>query len=217
MKKLIMLGGGGHARVLIDIIKSHKIHEIAGILDPNLQPCFYISDIPVLGNDDLLLDIYNSGIHNACIGLGSIGNNDGRKRLYEKAKLSRFDIPPIIHLQAVVSVATEYSEGVQIMAGAIVQPGSLIGANTIINTGAIIEHDCRLGKHIHICPGSVVSGGCSIGDGSFIGAGATIIHGIKIGENCLIAAGAVVVGDVPDFFKAMGVPARIGSIKHEKG
>ncbi len=209
MEKIIILGGGGHAKVLIETIKRQKMYDVAGLLDSNLQPGSHISDVLVLGNDDLLPELYANDVHYACIAVGSIRNNGGRKKLYEKAKRSGFDFPAIIHPQAVLSETVKYSEGVQIMAGAIIQPESFIGANTIINTGAIVEHDCKIGAHVHICPGAVVSGGCKIGDGSFIGASATIIQYTNTGEDCLIAAGAVVIKDVPSFFKALGVPARI--------
>lgn len=207
--RIILIGGGGHAKVLIDLIKLSGQFEIAGILDTKLKQGSQVSGITVLGGDDLLTELYEKGVKNACIAVGSTKDNSNRKILYEKAKQCGLAVPLLIHPHAIVSKSeTMISMAVQIMAGAVVQPGSAIGENTIINTGAIVEHDCKVGSHIHVCPGAVISGGCSIGEGAFIGAGATVIHGISIGRNAIIAAGSVVVSDVPDGVVVKGAPAR---------
>lgn len=208
MKKIVILGGGGHARVLIDLIIGSTLYEIAGILDSRLEIGSHISEIPVLGGDELLGELYNRGINNTCIGMGSIKDNSKRKMLYEKVKKLNFTVPHLIHPGAIISQKATIAEGIQVMAGAIIQTDAHINQNTIINTGAILEHDCTVGEHVHICPGAVISGGCTIDDGVFVGAGATVIQGIKIGVNSVVAAGAVVVRDVPANSKVMGIPAR---------
>lgn len=208
--RIILLGGGGHAKVLIDLIRVSGLYEIIGILDSQLEVGSSVSGISVLGNDDLLRELYAKRIENACIAIGSIKDNSKRNVLYEKVKLLGFSVPFLLHPKATISNNdTKISEGVQIMAGTIVQAGCSIGENTIVNTGAIVEHDCIVGNHVHICPGAVISGGCTTGDCAFIGAGATVIQGIKIGNNSIVAAGAVVINDVPDGETVMGVPARI--------
>lgn len=208
MQKVIILGGGGHGKVLIDLIKTSGEFEIIGILDSQLKARSTLDRITVLGGDDLLHELNKKGIENACIGVGSIRDNSKRKMLYEKVKHTGFSVPYLIHPQSLVSVNVQISEGVQIMAGVIIQTGCMIGENTIINTGAIVEHDCIIGNHVHVCPGVVISGECIINDRAFIGAGATLIHGIKVGRNSLVAAGAVVINDVRDNEKVMGVPAK---------
>lgn len=208
MEKIILLGGGGHAKVLIDLIKTSGKYEIAGILDSQLKVSSVVSGISVLGSDKLLVELYEKGIKNACIAVGSIKDNSKRKMLYEKVKQTGFFIPFLIHPQTIVSKVSKISDSVQIMAGAIIQAESIIGENTIVNTGSIIEHDCRIGKHVHICPGTVISGGCEIHESAFIGAGTTVIHGIKIGRNVTVGAGSVVTRDVPNDSKVMGVPAK---------
>jgi UDP-perosamine 4-acetyltransferase len=207
LDKIILLGGGGHAKVLIDLIRTSDKYEIAGILDPQIKRDS-ISGISVLGEDDLLQELYDKGIRNACIGIGSIKDNSKRKRLYENVKQLGFDLPGLIHPESFVSSVAQISEGAQVMAGAIVQTGSTIGINSIVNTGAIIEHHCVIGKHVHICPGVVLSGESFVDDEAFIGAGSTVIQGIKIGKGALVAAGAVVVNDVPDGVRVMGAPAK---------
>ena len=198
-KKIILLGGGGHAKVLSELIRMNGEYEIAGILDPQLEPGSGVSGIPVLGDDDMLPALAAGGVNNACIAVGSIRDNGKRKHLYALAKSLNFQVPCLIHPRAVVSGAGTYiSEGVQIMAGAIIQAGSTIGENTIINTGAIIEHDCTIGGNVHVCPGAVVIGGSVIGENSFIGASATVIQGITVGRDTVVGAGSVVLRDVAD-------------------
>ncbi len=208
LKRIIILGSGGHARVLISLIRAADRYEISGILDPGLKREAMVLDVPVLGGDDLLSRQIKEGITLACIGVGSVGDNSKRARLYKTVKEIGFSVPCQIHPQAIVKEnEVNLSEGVQVMAGVIIQSGSFVRENTIINTGSIVEHDCVIGKHVHICPGAVISGGVIIGDSTFIGAGATIIQGIKIGDNSVVAAGAVVVNDVGDGLKVKGVPA----------
>lgn len=208
MEDIIIIGGGGHAKVLMELIRFMGQYKIIEVLDSQLKAGIYISEIAVLGKDDLLAELYDKGIRNACIGVGSIRDNSKRKMLYEKVKQIGFNIPSLIHPHSILSNNIKLLEGVQIMAGVIIQANSSIGLNTIINTGSIIEHDCQIGNHVHICPGAVISGGCVVGDGAFVGAGATFIQGIKIGNNAIIAAGAVVINDVPDSSIVRGVPAK---------
>ena len=208
LDEIILLGGGGHAKVLIDLINASGQFEISGILDTQLEAGTKVLNIPVIGDDDLLSGLYNKGIKNVCIAVGSVKDTTRRRMLFDKVKHIGFLVPCLLHPQAIiVSRNIHFSEGVQIMAGVNVQTGSLFKENTIINTGAIIEHDCSIGSHAHICSGAVISGGCTVGDGAFIGAGATVMQGINIGQYVTVAAGAVVVKDVPDGSMVKGVPA----------
>lgn len=208
MEKIALIGGGGHARVLIDLIRTSGEYEIVGILDRQLKFGIQVMGITVLGNDDGLLELYGNGIKNACIAVGSVRDNTKRKDLYEKVKQKGFNMPSLIHPNSIVSKNIKLSEGVQIMVGAIIQTGCMIGKNTIINTGAVVEHDCTVGNHVQVCPGAVISGGCSISDGAFIGVGATLIEGINVGRTSIVAAGAVVINDVPENTTVRGVPAK---------
>ena len=208
LDEIILLGGGGHAKVLIDLINTSGQFEISGILDTQLEIGTKVLNVPVLGDDDLLSGLYSKGIKNVCIAIGSVKDNVRRRILFDKVKQMGLLVPYLLHPQAIiVSKNVHFSEGVQIMAGVNVQTDSLFKENTIINTGAIIEHDCSIGSHVHICPGAVISGGCTVGDGAFIGAGATIMQEINIGKCVTVAAGAVVVKDVPDRSMVKGVPA----------
>lgn len=208
MAAIVIVGGGGHAKVLIDLIRAARVYEIAGVLDARLDVGAKVLGVPVLGGDALLPELYSRGMRSACIAVGSIGDNSRRKSLFDMVKGAGFGVPVLIHPASMVSPHAALAEGAQIMAGAVLQAECRIGENTIINTGALVEHDCSVGRDVHICPGAVVSGGCEIGDGSFIGAGAVIIQGVKIGKNSVVAAGSVVVGSVPGGATVKGVPAK---------
>ena len=207
LDEIILLGGGGHAKVLIDLINTSGQFEISGILDTQLEIGIKVLNVSVIGGDNLLSGLYGKGIRNVCIAIGSVKDNTRRRILFDKVKQMGFLVPYLLHPQTIISKNVHFSEGVQIMAGVNVQTDSLFKENTIINTGAIIEHDCSIGSHVHICPGAVISGGCTVGDGTFIGAGATVMQEINIGKCVTVAAGAVVVKDVPDRTMVKGVPA----------
>jgi UDP-perosamine 4-acetyltransferase len=208
LKKIVFLGGGGHAKVLIDLNRIIGKYEIVGILDAQLKKSTRVLDLPVLGGDDLLADIFNNGVRTACIAVGSVKDNSIRCRLFDTAKHIGFTILSLVHPNSFVSRESTIADGVQVMAGVTIQTNTFIGENSIINTGAIIDHDCVVGKHTHICPGVVIAGGVTIGNNSFIGPGATIIQGVNIGNNSVVGAGAVVTNDVSDGLKVKGVPAK---------
>ncbi|KJJ84943.1 Sialic acid O-acyltransferase, NeuD [Candidatus Omnitrophus magneticus] len=206
-EKIIILGAGGHAKVLVELIKEVGEYDIYGILAPKETSASFCN-VPILGDDTILREIYNKGIKKACIGIGSVRDNTKRIQLYERVKEYGFNVPALVHPRAIVSLSAKIMEGAQIMAGVIIQADAFIGNNTIINTGAIIEHDCKVGKHIHVCPGSVLSGACEVGDGTFVGAGSILIHGIKIGWNACVGAGSVVIRDIKEGVLVKGVPAK---------
>ena len=211
-KKIVLIGGGGHCKVVISILKKINNFEIAGIVD-NYKSESFISGIKIIGTDDDLKDIYKSGIHNALITVGSIKDNTKRYKLFNMAREIGYNFPVIISPEAIVDKSVKIDEGTVIMPGSIINIDSSIGKNCIINTGAIIEHDCKIGDYSHIAPGVHISGAVNIGELSFIGIGATIIQGIKIGENVTIGAGSMVIKDIPDNVITVGNPAKIISNK----
>ena len=205
---LILIGAGGHAKVLADVLRltGREIKEIL-TLEKTLWGKV-IWGIPVTGDDDRI-DSYKPHEIEVVNGIGSTGNPSTRKKVFTGMKKKGFSFAPVIHPSAVVSDSSSLGAGVQVMAGAIVQPGCQIGDNVIINTGAIIDHDCRLGDHVHLAPGVTLSGGVRVGAGTHIGTGASVIQGITIGESVFVAAGSVVVHDIGDGVRVRGVPARI--------
>ncbi|MGL5100570.1 MAG: acetyltransferase [Fusobacteriaceae bacterium] len=192
-KEVIIIGAGGHSKVIVDILKLNG-RKIAGILDdnPNNQEAF--------GKLELIEKYKN--IYDFVI---AIGSNKIRKMISEKYKANYI---VAIHPKAIIAGDVELEEGTVIMAGAIINSGSKIGKHCIVNTGAIIEHDNTIEDFVHISPGAVLAGTVKIGKSTWVGAGATIINNITVGENCVIGAGTVIVRDVRSESKIVGIPGR---------
>ncbi|WBW99436.1 acetyltransferase [Oceanirhabdus sp. W0125-5] len=206
MEKIIIVGGGGHCKVIIDIIRLGKEYEIWGIID-NIGN--QIMGVPVIGKDEDLKRIFLSGVTNAAIGIGGLNNPSLRWRIYKELKCIGFKLPVLIHPKACVSDYSKISEGTCIMAGAKINPAVQMGKINIINTGAIVEHDCCIGDNAHISPGAVVCGGCTIGGNAQVGANSVVIQGISIKENSIIGAGSVVTRDIEENSIAYGNPAKV--------
>lgn len=207
-KPIIILGAGGHAKVLIDALQRQSAN-ILGITDPDSKKIGEnILGVPVIG-DDGAINTYNNDSIKLVNGIGMVTNKTTRQQIFYHFKRQGYSFSSIIHDSAILSFDATLSEGIQIMAGAVIQPGCKIGTNSIINTRASIDHDTIIGAHVHIAPGVTISGGVQIGDGTLVGSGVTIIQGVRIGENTTVAAGAVVIRDVPNGVTVMGVPARV--------
>ena len=205
----IVLGAGGHAKVLIDCLLSIDNLNIIGIIEVNKALIgTKILGIPVIGHEDEILKQRNFNIK-LVNGVGSANLPIARREIFNKFKQAGFSFLNVIHRTSYIGGTVSLGEGIQVMAGSIIQPAVSIGNNTIINTHAVIEHDCQIGDHVHIAPGVVCCGGTVIGSGTHIGCGAVIREGLKIAENCMIAAGAVVVHNITANSKVGGVPAKI--------
>lgn len=206
-KPVIIIGAGGHARVLISSLKSLQ-REIVGILSPGTELIGRIvAGIRILGNDDKINDYAPDSVE-LVNGLGSVTLPEKRQDIYVKFKQNGYSFANVFHPSSVIVDNVQLGEGVQVMAGAIIQTGCVIGDNAIINTGAVVEHDCIIGAHVHVAPGAVLSGGVSIGAMTHIGTAAAIIQGVKIGMSVVVGAGAVVVNDVLAGKKIAGNPAK---------
>lgn len=205
---IVLVGGGGHCKVVIDVIKENNYFDEICISDLKENIDKEILDIKIEYTDDQLEDLFKKGISFAFVSMGKININDQRMKLYNKIKNIGFNIPKIISKSSKVSIYSEISEGTFIGKNAIINPGVKIGKNCIINTGAIVEHDCIIGDNVHIGPGAVLSGGVTVGENSFIGTGATIIQNINIIGNTLIGAGAVVIKDIARSGVYIGNPAK---------
>lgn len=206
MLPVIVLGGGGHARVLIDLLTACS-RSIVGYThsEDTLGESLY--GVPCLGRDDTIHEFDTDGVElvNA---IGSTGVPTVRARLFETYHGLGFTFATLVHPSALVSRHAVLAEGVQVMAGAVVQAGARLGRNVIVNTRASVDHDCTIGDHVHIAPGVTLSGAVQIGEVTHIGTGASVIQGIHIGTHCLVGAGAVVVRDAADHASVMGVPGR---------
>lgn len=204
---VIILGAGGHAKVLIDALLASSA-VLAGVVDPDPELAgATILGVPVLGGDDVVREFPPPEVR-LVNGLGSVGLPIKRQQLFNRFKALGYSFASVIHPSAVIALDVVLGEGSQIMAGAVIQPGCRIGDNVIINTRASVDHDCVTGDHVHVAPGVTLSGGVQLGAGSHVGTGVTVIQGVVIGNDCLVAAGAVVTKDVIAGTKVRGVPAR---------
>lgn len=207
MEKLILIGGGGHCKSVIDTIQLLDCYEIVGIIDVKEKIGQYINGIKIIDSDDNL-DAYKSSGCSAFITIGSIGNVETRIRILEQLKKMKFKLPHIIDKTAIIANDVSIGRGTFIGKRAIVNSDSEIGENCIINSGSIIEHECKIGDFVHIAPGTTICGGVKVKANSHIGAGSVIIQYKNIGGNCIIGAGSVVVSDVDDNRIAYGNPAK---------
>jgi UDP-perosamine 4-acetyltransferase len=203
-EKVIVLGAGGHAKVVIDILKQEEQYEIVGCLDvPGSPP---VAGIPVLGDDGLLPVLYSQGIRNAFVALG---RNTTRQRVSENLLQIGYNLINVVSKRAIVSTRVSLGKGVVIMPGAIINTDTVIADGVIVNTGASIDHDCQIGPYVHIAPGCHLAGCVMVGEQTFVGIGACVIPGIRIGERVMVGAGAAVIRDLENGCTAVGVPAKV--------
>lgn len=190
---LILLGAGGHARVLLSLVLAAG-YRVLGVCDPALARHEEKTwqGIPVLGEEEQALSRLDRESVGLINGIGQLVRSTRRRELYLEWTERGFCFPPLVHPNAWVDNSVVVANGAQVMAGAIIQPGCVIGENTIVNTGARIDHDTLVAEHVHIAPGAVLCGGVTVGTDAFVGAGAVVIQGVGIGAQCLVAAGATV-------------------------
>jgi UDP-perosamine 4-acetyltransferase len=206
--KIIILGAGGHAKVLIEVLRSSK-KEPTACLTPDSK--FWkktIEDVKIEGGDELLSQ-YSPKSVSLVNGVGSPRNAARRRAIFEDARARGYAFPVIQAASAICARSASFKEGAQILSRAVVHPGAVIGENVIVNTAAVVEHDSVVGDHSHIAPGAIVCGGVTIGSSVLIGAGAVVLPGIKIGNNALIAAGVVVRKNVPNGGRVLPARAKV--------
>ena len=209
MDKVVGIGAGGHAKVIIDILRLRGEYQIAGLVDSNPELAgTQVLDVPVLGGDDELQKLMRDGTAYAFIGFASLSDSHLNKRVFDQASSLGFQVINVVHPSSVVSPSVRMGSGNRVFAGAIINPDATLGNNVVINTGAIVEHDCAIGDHAQIAPGARLAGNVTVGEGSIVGIGASVIQGINIGRYSTVGGGAVVIEDVPDATTVVGVPAK---------
>jgi sugar O-acyltransferase (sialic acid O-acetyltransferase NeuD family) len=206
IKKLIIVGGGGHAKVVIDAAISMNTFAIAGVVDTKIASDEKILGIPVLGNDTVL-EKREMWRHALAMGVGMQKAGNQREKLFQRLKGLDYQFPVIRHARSHIAQGVKLSEGCQVMAGAIIQTDANVGCGVIVNSNAVVEHDCQLEAYVHIAPGAVLGGNVSVGQGSLVGLGACILPGIHIGQQATIGAGTVVCKNVADGMTVRGIPA----------
>lgn len=216
VERCLILGGGGHAAVLIEGLRAAGGVEPVGILDPDASLWgSELLGVPILGGDALLDALSAAQVDHFLVGLGATGNNARRRRLFELGLAKGLRPWGLVHPSVLLSPSARLGEGCQLLPGAIVNTRAQLGCNVLVNTGAIVEHDCRIGDHVHIATGARLAGAVLVGAEAHIGVGACIRQGIRIGAGAVVGAGAAVVKDVPERVVVAGVPATI--LKPVKG
>jgi len=210
-RRCVILGCGGHGRVVLDILMNVGTFDVVGFLDSN--PDVHgrrIDGIEVLGHPDDLPQIRRDlGVDCAIV---AIGDNGVRRQFADRIESVDLELINAVHPSANLARNASIGRNVVVAAGALVSAHCQIGDSAILNTGCIIDHESLIGTGSHICPGSRLAGRTTIESGAFIGIGATVIQHVRVGFEAVVGAGAVVISDVAPMSTVVGVPARI--IKH---
>ncbi|MCP4902396.1 MAG: acetyltransferase [bacterium] len=205
--KLIILGAGGHAKVVADAVRLAGNFEIVGFLD-DLDEARWGSpfcESTVLGGSRAIPELRRQGLRRAVI---AVGDCAARHRLTELVCAEGFEPTTVIHPSAVVSPDIEIGPGTVLLAGSVVNCGSRLGRSVIINTAASVDHDCAVDDAVHICPGVHLAAHVHVGSEAWVGIGSCVRDRVHIGAGSCIGAGSVVVSDIPAGALAYGAPCR---------
>ena len=207
MDNLIIIGGGGHAKVIVSILKKVNQFRLIGYVDKVDRG--EILGVKYIGTDEVLEKLFiNGDVSNAALGIGQLKDTSQRRDIVSRVSRIGYSFPRLISPDAVINEDVEISDGTVIMDGVVINSGTRIGRFCIINTRASIDHDCRIGDYTHIAPGATLSGGVEVGSDVLIGVGASIVQYKKIVDNVIIGAGSAVCQDVIDQGTYGGIPAR---------
>jgi len=207
MTQVVIIGAGGHARVVAEIARLTGRFSVAGFID-DLDPGRHGADFAgsvILGGREQLHLLARSGVRHAVV---AIGNCEARLHLAALVTEAGLELAVMTHPHSILSADATVGAGTVLVAGAIVNPGARIGANVIVNTAATVDHDCIIEDGVHLACGAHLAGHVQIGRGSWVGIGAVVKEHVRIGARVVVGAGAVVLKDLPDGVVAYGAPAR---------
>jgi len=209
---LVVVGGGEHARVIVDCALSRPDRwAIVGYADhAESAETSERFGIPWLGDDTTAIARAPADAY-FVLGVGGLGPSPRRREVVARLAAAAPSLrwATVVHARAVVADTASLGDGVVIFAGSVINTGAIVGAHAVVNTGALVEHDVSVGAFAFLGPGTVIGGGVAIGEGAFLGLGCRVRDHVTVGAGALIGMGAVVVGDVPDGALAVGVPARV--------
>lgn len=203
--RVVVVGAGGHARVILDILSDAADLDIAGFTSLDGRP-ETLWGYPYLGSDEALDGLLTSGIRH---GFVAVGSNQRRSDCLRLLREKGFCLVNAISRAAFVSARARIGLSIALMPGAVVNAGAQLGDGVIVNTNASVDHDCVVGPCAHIGPGVSLAGGVHVGEGAFVGAGSTVVPNIEIGAWTTIGAGSLVIRNIADHAMAMGVPAEL--------
>ena len=203
-KEVIILGAGGHSKVVIDMLRKDKQYSIMGIIDTSKEKEFM--GFPILGDDTHLEKLFQEGVRYAFV---AVGSNKVRKKLSDQLKSIGYILIKVVSENAILSEYSQIGSGSVIMPGAIINACATIGDGCIINTGATVDHDTFIGEYTHIAPGTHISGSSKIGKSCFLGVGTNVVDSISIGDNVMVGAGSTVIRDLKSDCTVVGTPAKV--------
>jgi len=198
-KPLILIyGGGGHAKTIMDLVMQLQIYTIAGIVDDHLAAGTSVFGIPVLGTRAVLPALYGQGVRLAANGVGGIIDINLRVGIFELLEKMGFSSPSLVHPRATLEPSAKVAAGVQVFANAYVGSEAVLRPNCMVNTNAVVSHECEVGSYSHIAPGALLAGQVRVGEKTLVGMGVTTSIGVRIGSGARVGNGAVLFADVPD-------------------
>ncbi|WP_394218330.1 acetyltransferase [Halobacillus trueperi] len=201
---VLLIGDGGHSKVIQDIIQSEGKHRVIGLLDDKYERGSIRNNVFVGPVDSIFERLQeNVGI------ILAIGNNGVRKKLVERLQIHPSQFVTVIHPSAIVSPSASIGRGTVVMPKVVVNANAVVNDHCILNTGSTVEHDCFVDRFAHLSPASTLTGQVYIEEGVNIGAAATVIPGLKIGSWSVIGAGATVIEDITANQTAVGCPAKV--------
>lgn len=202
---MLIYGASGHAKVVVDCLKSMNERILAVFDDDRLKNLFL---------EYVVINDYSAEVYPAEPIILAIGDNATRKRLAEEK--IRHSFGRAKHISSVAEQHVTIGDGTVLFHQSVIQSGSEIGSHVIVNTAASIDHDCIIGDYVHIAPHATLCGNVIVGEGTLVGAGSTVVPGIKIGKWCVIAAGSVITKNIPDHSIVRGNPGKIIKQKGDK-
>jgi sugar O-acyltransferase (sialic acid O-acetyltransferase NeuD family) len=194
---ILVYGGGGHGKALIDLLRVLGSYRIAGVVDDGISAGSSVMGAPVLGGSAALANAFGQGVRLAVNAVGGISNIQTRIKVFDQLAAAGFACPTLIHPTAWVEPSATLAAGVQVFPHAYVGSEAQVGYGVIVNTGAIVSHGCTLGDYANLSPGAILAGDVTVGERSLVGMGVTINLGVKVGVGARIGNGATVKGDVP--------------------
>ena len=205
MGGIVVIGGGGHARVVIEILLATKA-EVVGFCDPSFSEGECFGHVACLGDDGVLERLRADGVEQAIVALG---DNGLRCEVALRVRSLGFRLVNAVHPSAQISPSAILGQGIAIMANVVINAATTVGDNVIVNTGATVDHDCKIGGGAHIAPGAHLAGRITVGEQCLIGVGSAVGCGrpLSIGDGAVVGSGSVIIEDVPAYSTVAGNPA----------
>ena len=209
MRKILLVGGGGYCKQVINILEKLDQYDRIGIVEKQGCEETTTAGYEIVGYDEDLPELFRNGWDSAIVTVGSVGNTQIRRKAFQTLQKIGFTIPSVVDPTAQIARTATIGEGSIIHQLAVLDADACVGACSIINKGSILSHDCRIGDFVHVSPGCILLGNVTVGNDSHIGAGATVREGISIGNDVMIGMASVVVKDIADSTVAFGNPCKV--------